>query len=80
MADKAAEYAERDNGVLVLSAKLVHVRNAAGTTYRLTYTPDNGWQCTCPAFARRPAVINGRSYCKHIMAMAIHERINGGLQ
>jgi len=77
MADKAAEYAERDNGVLVLSAKLVHVRNAEGTTYILEYTPDDGWQCTCPAFSYRPTVINGHRYCKHIMAMAIRNRANG---
>lgn len=80
MADKAAEYAERDNGVLVLSPQLVHVRNVEGTTYRLTYIPDDGWQCTCPAFAYRPAAINGHSYCKHIMAMAIHNRVNGDPQ
>lgn len=77
MAYKAAEYAERDNGVLCLSKTLVHVRNVAGTTYILEYTPDDGWQCTCPAFAYRPAMIAGRRYCKHIMAMAIHNRVNG---
>lgn len=77
MAYAAAEYAARENGVECLSSTLVHVRNVEGTTYRLTYTPDNGWQCACPAFAYRPAVINGRSYCKHIMAMAIRNRANG---
>ena len=80
MAYDAATYAARDNGVVHLSETLVHVRNAEGTTYRLTCTPDDGWQCTCPAFGYRPAVITGHRYCKHIMAMAIHERINGGLQ
>lgn len=79
MACKAAEYAERENGVVFLSKTLVHVRNIEGTTYRLTYT-DDGWQCTCPAFGYRPAVINGHRYCKHIMAMAIQNRVNGGLQ
>lgn len=75
MADKAAAYAERDNGVLVLSPKLVHVRNAEGTTYCLSRdTQADGWLCNCPAFTYRPAVINGRHYCKHIMAHAILER------
>jgi len=76
MAYAAAEYAARENGVECLSSTLVHVRNIEGTTYRLTYT-DDGWQCTCPAFAYRPAVINGRSYCKHIVTMAIRNRANG---
>ena len=80
MAYAAATYAARDNGVVHLSETLVHVRNAEGTTYRLTCTPDDGWQCTCPAFSYRPAVINGHRYCKHIMAMAIQNRVNGGLQ
>lgn len=80
MAYKAAEYVARDNGVMHLSETLVHVRNVAGTTYRLTYIPDDGWQCTCPAFAYRPAAINGRRYCKHIVAMAIHNRVNGDPQ
>lgn len=77
MAYKAAEYVARDNGVMHLSETLVHVRNVAGTTYRLTYTSNEGWQCTCPAFSYRPTVINGHRYCKHIMAMAIHNRVNG---
>lgn len=80
MAANAAEYAARENGVDYLSATLVHVRNVEGTTYRLTYAPGDGWQCTCPAFAYRPAVINGHPYCKHIMAMAIYNRVNGDPQ
>lgn len=80
MAAQAATYAARENGVDCLSSTLVHVRNIAGTTYRLTYTPEDGWQCTCPAFIYRPATINGHSYCKHIMAMAIQNRVNGDPQ
>lgn len=77
MAAQAATYAARDNGVVHLSETLVHVRNAEGTTSRLTYTSNEGWQCTCPAFRYRPAVINTHRYCKHIMAMAIKNRANG---
>ena len=77
MAAQAATYAARDNGVVHLSETLVHVRNVAGTTYRLTYTSNEGWQCTCPAFSYRPAVINTHRYCKHIMAMAIQNRAKG---
>ena len=80
MAYKAAEYVARDNGVMHLSETLVHVRNVAGTTYRLTYTPDDGWQCTCPSFLYRPTIINDRRYCKHIIALSIHNKlINGGI-
>ena len=46
------------------------VSEQGGKEYELTATP-NGWRCTCPAWSYNPVYINGRRYCKHIMAMAI---------
>lgn len=80
MANMSAEYAARENGVVCLSPTLAHVRNVEGTTYRLTYTQDDGWHCTCPSFLYRPTIINDRRYCKHIIALSIHNKlINGGI-
>lgn len=47
------------------------VSEKGGKEYELT-AGTNGWQCTCPAWYYNPVYINGRRYCKHIMAMAIY--------
>jgi hypothetical protein len=44
--------------------------------YEVAITPD-GPTCGCPAFSHRPAVINGRRYCKHLMALGIYNRVKG---
>lgn len=37
----------------------------------------DGPVCGCPAHLYRPAMINGRPYCKHVMAYGIYNRVNG---
>lgn len=61
--------------VYPLSITRVFVKSEkSNREYRLDFDANTGWRCNCPAFAYRPAVINGRHYCKHIMAMAIAAR------
>lgn len=41
-----------------------------GERYLIWFSAD-GPRCSCPSWRHRPAIINGRHYCKHIMALAI---------
>lgn len=77
MADKAAAIAER-GGIETPYAQTARVPSSDGSrTYQLNYAPGSrGWSCTCKAWAYRPATINGRNYCKHILAMVITDRVN----
>jgi hypothetical protein len=44
--------------------------------YTTTLEAD-GPHCTCPAHKYRPAMINGRPYCKHLMALGIYDAVRG---
>lgn len=70
MADKAAAIVVR-GGIHVLSALQVEVEGETGT-YDVQLDPQGRIVgCTCPAFYYRPAVINGRHFCKHIVAYVL---------
>lgn len=71
MADRALAIADTDKVRPLSLTRVYVVAEQGGHEYELTATP-HGWRCTCPAYTYRPAVINGRRYCKHIMAMAIY--------
>lgn len=58
------------NGAIVFS-------EAGRDRYEVAITPD-GPTCGCPAHLYRPAMINGRPYCKHLMALAIVNRVGEG--
>ena len=71
VAARALAIADTDK-VRPLSLTRVYVVSEQGKQeYQLT-AGTNGWQCTCPAWYYNPVYINGRRYCKHIMAMAIY--------
>lgn len=38
---------------------------------------DDGPTCSCRAHTYRPYMINGRAYCKHIMALGIYDSVKG---
>lgn len=74
LADKAAAIVER-GGVHVISYIQIEVEGDTGT-YDVQLQPDGRIVgCTCPAFYYRPAVINGRHFCKHIVAWLIYVNV-----
>lgn len=70
MADRALAIADTDKVRPLSLTRVYVVAEQGGHEYELTATP-HGWRCTCPAYTYRPAVINGRRYCKHTIALAI---------
>ena len=76
MAAKALDIAENGR-INRLAEARVYVRSTSGREYCLNFTQGRGWICNCPAFSHRPAVINGRRYCKHVMALGIYNRVKG---
>jgi hypothetical protein len=75
MADKAAAIVE-SGGVRRLSPNSVMVAGSHGNEYLVTQDGDGRVTgCNCPAYYYRPIAVNGRYYCKHILALAISERV-----
>lgn len=67
MADKAAAIAER-GGVVRRNRIQIEVTGETGV-YDVQLDADGRIVgCTCPAFYYRPAVVNGKHLCKHIVA------------
>lgn len=79
MAEAAAYYVKRDGGITLVAHNVIDVRNRLGVAHRLTHS-EAGWECTCPAWHNTPYMIHDRRYCKHIIALGIHNKlINGGI-
>ncbi len=73
LADRAADIAE--NGTIERTATSEwRVVSTSGETYWISQFASGEMLCNCPAFLYRPAVINDRHYCKHIVAQAIYTR------
>lgn len=74
MAAAALDVAEHGR-IHRLSETRAFVQSPSGKEYRLDYDHNtHGWRCNCPAYAYRAAAINGRHYCKHVMALALIAR------
>jgi len=80
-ASAAARIAEKHPSLAGMAAKALDIAENGRINRlaeaRLEFTQGSGWICNCPAFSHRPAVINGHRYCKHLMALAIYNRVNG---
>lgn len=75
MADKAAAIVER-GGVVIQNRIQVDVTGDSGRPYVVQLDPDGAIiGCTCESFYYRPAVINGRHLCKHIVAWLIYVNV-----